>query len=243
MSSKYNLDKIKFSVDQATFDRAINLYEGEKIKNFKEESRDYTAFVSGTKSYRVKVDKSDFCLADCECYLGQRDILCKHIIAVALYSIFKGKSIDKKDKEIKNVPECSEKIKEINKVELSIIKKDIANAVRYIKSYNGPSSTWFRYQDSLSEGCLRLSKIISELPVNKDISDLLVNVLLKLDKKLSFGGVDDSDGTVGNFMDEVVKVLEKYVELDKNCKKSFKKLLNQETCFGWEESLLKIYDK
>jgi hypothetical protein len=37
---------------------------------------------------------------------------------------------------------------------------------------------------------------------------------LRLDDKLSRGGVDDSDGTVGGFIEETVHALEQYAKLD-----------------------------
>ena len=114
--------------------------------------------------------------------------------------------------------------------------------MKYIKPYTGPSRTWFAYQDSLMEGCNRLSALVSKLPVSRQTADLLVSLLLRLDKKLSLGGVDDSDGTVGGFIEEVVEVLKDFARLDSACIKSFEKLTGQQTCFGWEESLVAMLD-
>jgi hypothetical protein len=63
-------------------------------------------------------------------------------------------------------------------------------------------------------------------------------MLLRLDKKLCTGGVDDSDGTVGGFIEEVVTMLGEYAKLDSSCAKAFVILRGRETCFGWEEPLL-----
>ena len=93
------------------------------------------------------------------------------------------------------------------------------------------------------EGAYRLSAIISKLPISKQTSDLLVNLLIRLDKKLSVGGVDDSDGIVGNFVEEVVNILKEYIELEAKCLKSVKKLQDIDTCFGWEEDLVQMLDK
>ncbi|MEK7574024.1 MAG: hypothetical protein AAB514_00645 [Patescibacteria group bacterium] len=135
---------------------------------------------------------------------------------------------------------CSGRLGEFSKEELSAIKKEITDAMKYIKPYNGPSRIWFSYQNSLSEGCHRLSKIISELPVSEQTAKLLVDMLLRLDKKLCMGGVDDSDGTVGGFMEETVRMLKEYAKLDSSCAKAFNALKDRETCFGWEESLLEF---
>ncbi|OGT88089.1 MAG: hypothetical protein A2298_02465 [Gammaproteobacteria bacterium RIFOXYB2_FULL_38_6] len=121
---------------------------------------------------------------------------------------------------------------------LSATKKMITDALRYVKSYNGPSRIWFAYQDSLSEGCRRLSAIVSGLPVGVQTTEVLVDLLLRLDKKISGSGVDDSDGTVGDFMVETVDVLKEYAKLDAECIKAFDKLKNRNTSFGWEETLI-----
>lgn len=72
---------------------------------------------------------------------------------------------------------------------------------------------------------------------------MLIDLILRLDNKLCHSGVDDSDGTVGGFIEEVVAMLQEYVKLDCSCIKAFAKLVGKETCFGWEEPLLKIFDE
>ncbi len=85
--------------------------------------------------------------------------------------------------------------------------------------------------------------IISDLPVNLQSTDLLVKLLLRLDKKLC-GGVDDSNGIVGGFMGEIVQILEEYAQIDIVCIKAFKSLIGiGTTCFGWEEPLVRLYDE
>ena len=196
--------------------------------------------VLGTKPYWVSVEARQFNLATCNCYLGQNDALCKHMVAVAIYAVKEGKPLNEGDKKLVSGPECSNRQGELSKTELAKVKKSITSAMRYIKAYHGPSRIWSSYQNSLSEGCNRLSAIVSELPVSEQTAKLLVNLLLRLDKKLCQGGVDDSDGTVGEFITETVTVLKKYSELDPACKRALKILKNRETCFGWEENLLNI---
>jgi len=67
-------------------------------------------------------------------------------------------------------------------------------------------------------------------------------MLLRLDRKLCRGGVDDSNGTVGGFMEGVVEVLKEYARLDPACVKVFKNLIGKETCFGWEAPLVEMLD-
>ena len=239
----YNLDKIKFATDAPTFERAVDLYEGEKVTQFKENLGGYSAIVLGTRPYHAFVSARHYDRGSCECYLGQKDTLCKHMVAMAIYAIMRGEPLSEEDKRLVGSPVCSGQLGELNQEELAATKKSITAAMRYIKSYRGPSRIWFAYQDSLMEGCNRLSAIVSELPVSKQTAGLLVNMLLRLDKKLCSGGVDDSDGTVGGFMYGVVEILQEYVKIDPECIKSFEKLCGQETCFEWEESLARIFDE
>ena len=240
MVLSYDLDKIKFATDKPTFDKAVGLYEDGRVIDFKMEMGGFSAIVEGGSSYRVTVSARRYDEGDCDCYLGQEGTLCKHMVAVAIMAILKGKKIDEKDKKVVSAPTSSGQQRELSKKEISDVKKSISSAVKYIKSYNGPSRIWFAYQNSLSEGCNRLSAIVSELPVGKQSAEILVKTLLKLDDKLCRSGVDDSDGTVGGFIGEAVNVLEEYAKIDPNCAKTFKELEGKETCFGWEEPLLKL---
>ena len=242
MLPKYDLDKIKFATDGPTFEKAVDLYEKGKVTQLKEELNGFFAIVLGTKPYKVYVDNRHYDQGDCECYLGQNDTLCKHMVAVAIRAVTRGKPLTDEDKKLVNQPTSSGQLGELSKGELSAVKKSITGAMRYIKPYDGPSRIWFAYQRSLQEGCNRLSALVSELPVSKQTAVLLIDMLLRLDKKLCGSGVDDSDGTVGGFMEGVVLILEEYARLDPTCIKTFEKLCGRETCFEWEEPLMNIVD-
>jgi hypothetical protein len=243
MNPSYDLDKIKFSIDQRTFDRAVDLYENDRVTKFTEDFKGYSAIVLGGQAYMVFVSSRNYDRGYCECYLGQNDRLCKHMIAVAIYAIKKGEKLNEEEREIIEELICNEKLGELSKEKLTEVKKAITQAIRYIKAYTGSSKYWFAYQGSLSEGCARLRKIISKLPVSKQSSRLLVDMLIRLDKKLCEGGVDDSNGTVGGFIEETVALLQKYVELDRRCIGEFKRLCRISTCFDWQESLVKIFNE
>ena len=174
----------------------------------------------------------------CECYLGQTDVLCKHMVAVAIYAVMDGKPLLDKDKQKISAPTSSGKVRELTKAELNKYKKNVTAAMRYIKAYDVPSKYWFQYQNSLDEGVSRLSAIVSELPIGQTSAKLLINTLLQLDDKLCNSGVDDSNGTIGNFIDETVRVLKNYEQSVPDIKKILKKLEDIETCFGWEKPLL-----
>lgn len=239
----YNLDKIKFATDSATFERAVDLYEHGKVTEFKAELGGFSAVVLGGSPYKVFVSAKHYDHGSCTCYLGQNDTLCKHMIAVAIRAATGSKPLSGEDKQLVKESVCSGRLGTLSKEELLATKFAISAAKRYIKPYNGPSRIWFAYQNSLMEGCNRLSAIISTLPVSEQTARLLVDLLLRLDKKLSVGGVDDSDGTVGGFIEDMVNVLEEYAKLDPACVSAFQTLEHRETCFGWEEPLVKIYQR
>jgi len=243
MIPAYDLNKIKFGIDKPTFERAVGLYEGRKVTQFQNVMDGFSSVVIGTKPYRVFVSARHYDQGCCECYLGQNDTLCKHMIAVAIYAVMRGGPFTEEDRKFIDKPICSGQLGELSKQELVTTKKSIRSAMKYIKAYVGPSRIWFSYQNSLSEGCNRLSDILSKLPASKQTAGLLIDMLLRLDKKLCHGGVDDSDGTVGGFIEEVVLMLQEYIKLDSSCIKVFKKLCSQSTCFGWEEPLVKIFNE
>ncbi|MBU1028798.1 hypothetical protein KKE28_01180 [Patescibacteria group bacterium] len=243
MPPSFDLDKIKYTTDQSIYEKAVGLYESGKVTQVKEGIGSYSAVVLGSHPYNVSIEARRFGLGYCDCYLGQRDTLCKHIVALSIYAVMDGNKLRDEDKIQVAGPVCSGKLGELSKEVLAETKKAITLAMRYIKPYNVPSRLWFAYQNSLDEGCARLAKLVSDLPISEQTGKLLVDLLLRLDKKLCTGGVDDSNGTVGGFMQELVLMLEVYAKLDQNCIKAFEKLCGWETCFGWEEPLVRIVDE
>jgi len=244
MAPNYDFDKIKCATDKAIFKRAVGLYDSGKVTNVEEWGNNYTAVVLGTQAYRVSVPTRNYKHGSCNCYLGQNDKLCKHVIALALHAVMDGRPLNNEDKNTDYQAKFNGQIGVLNKGELAAVKKSISASMRYIKPYSGPSRTWFANQDSLREGCNRLSAIVFGLPVNRQTTELLVKLLLRLDKKLQVGGVDDSNGIVGGFMSEVVRMLIEYTRIDPKCIKAFKLLIGIGiTCFDWEEPLVHILDE
>lgn len=238
----FDINKIKFATAESIYKKAIDLYESGKVTGFEEKFNGFSAIVLGTKPYRVFVEEKRYDYGRCECYLGQNETLCKHMVAVALYAVLGGKPLKQEDKKVIYSPKCSGNLGELSKKQLTEVEESINAAIKYIKPYRGPSKIWFSYQDSLSEGCNRLSSIVSELPVSFETADLMIKLLLRLDKKLTLGGVDDSDGEVGGFIEETVGVLLEYAKLKPSCIKSFQQLSGKETCFSWEEPFLREFN-
>jgi hypothetical protein len=239
-NQKFTIDKIKFAIDSKTYYKALDLYEKKKVINFKRLGYYCSADVLGTSNYKVKVSVFHFEEGECNCYLGQQDIFCKHMVAVAIYSLFEGEPIPEQAKEVVSIPKSSGKVGELTQEGIKEIKMHITEAIRYIKPYNGPSRIWFTYQASLMEGSNRLATIISKLPICLNSADLIIKLMIRLDKKLVSGGVDDSDGTVGTLIENCVQVIIDFCKLDPQCKKAVKQLKGISSCFDWEEPLLNL---
>jgi hypothetical protein len=222
----FTLEKVKFGTDKATFEKAAELYKNGKVTQVKEGIRSYFAVVLGTKSYNVSVEARNFRFADCTCYLGQKDVLCKHAVALAICAALGGEPLPDKDMMHVSIPSCSGILRRPSPEEVADFKKSVTDAMRYIMPYRGPSRTWFSYQNSLQEGCNRLSAIVAALPVDALTAGLLANILQRLHRKLTTGGVDDSDGIVGDFIGDTVSVLQEYTKLDPSCQEALTKAEN-----------------
>lgn len=60
MNTNYDLDKIKFATDKATFKRAVGLYERDKVTKIEELGGHYFAVVLGKNQGGEKIgDKND----------------------------------------------------------------------------------------------------------------------------------------------------------------------------------------
>lgn len=240
MKPAYDLDKIRFATDAPTYERAIGLYESGKVTKFKEDLYGYFAVVRGGSAYNVYVSRAHYDRGTCACYLGEKDELCKHLVALALYAVVGGRKLTEEEKQTAGVPTASGILGTLDTGALKMMRAEITATLRYIKSYDGPSRTWFAYQNSLDEGCSRFAKLVSNLPVSLQTAQLLVDVLIRLDRKLLQGGVDDSNGTVGGLIENIVEVLIAFHKLDPTCTKAFQSLVGIESCFDWEEPLVAL---
>lgn len=242
MPPSFNLNKIKFATDEATFRRAVELYERDKVTQAEEAFGDFTAVVQGTQPYRVSISGWNYRHGHCTCYVGEKGSLCKHMVALALHAVLNGKPLNAEDRQQRNEIKRNDRREALSDVELAAVKASITEAMKYIKPYRGPSRTWFANQDSLQEGCNRLRAIISDLPVHLQTAALLVNLLNRLEKKLGVGGVDDSNGIVGSFVGELIGLLEEFARIDPACIDAFEALCGNDA-FGWKESLVRMIDE
>ncbi len=59
MRINYDLNKIKFAMDETTFTRAVGLYESSKVAEVETLGGYYSAVVQGTNPYRVSVGRME----------------------------------------------------------------------------------------------------------------------------------------------------------------------------------------
>lgn len=136
---KYDFNKIRFATDAATFEKAVGLYESGKVTQFKEGLGGFSATVIGTQPYPVSVSSDRYDEGGCNCYLGRNDILCKHMVAVAIYAVKGGGTLVHDEKAVTAGPQCSGKIGVLSDKEMADRKKEITEALKFIKPYYGPS--------------------------------------------------------------------------------------------------------
>lgn len=225
----FSYSDIKFAESKATFGRAVALFAGGKVTDFCEIGDGYQAIVIGTQPYRVRVNYKRVDYADCDCYLGQNDSLCKHMLALALAALHKYGMIDDKGK-----PTATTRLKTKD------AKLHITAALRKIGSYNGPSRIWFEYQRKLDVAAGMIIEAVPLLETNLDNAKYLWKLVLKLSKKLSCGGVDDSNGTIG---DAVMAIIDRIAHMAKNDDAIRHWAVNhcgEDTGFGFEENLQRM---
>lgn len=240
---KYGIDKIRHATDSPTFQKAVDLYEQGKVTKFIIQADYCKAEVIGTQPYDVVVSLRHFDRGDCRCYVGQKEMLCKHMVATAIMAVKHGEKLHRSETAPDPFPTSSNQIGELTAAQLEATKAAIKVGMRCIRAYSGPSRSWFAYQISLAEGTSRLSEVVSGLPISLQTAKLIVDALIRLDRKLSTGGVDDSDGTVGSFIQESTIVLRQFASLDPECKKAFYRLTYRPTCFDWEVPLVQLLNE
>ena len=89
MFPQYDLNKIKLGVDQKTWEKAVGIYETEKVTEFEESYSGYTAAVLGAHPYDVAISEINFNLGDCSCFMGRTGNVCKHMVALAIYAVMR----------------------------------------------------------------------------------------------------------------------------------------------------------
>lgn len=243
LQPSYTLKDIQLSVDGKEFDKGLKLFKDGKVGAIKETYSGFEAIVSGTEKYTVEVESNNFEHGDCDCYLGQNNYLCKHMLALAIATVHKYSPQDVAviDHPL-NQAVCSEKVKEVTTQELSEVEDEIKIGLSHIKSWSGPSKKWFEYQDNISKGSRIILLALSKLPVCEKSATVCIALLKKLEKKL-LGPVDDSDGTVGNLMEEIVELLCLFANFKKDLGPYIAKSLPKGEVYNWEDGFFTFHEE
>jgi len=220
----FTFDDIKFADSQAVFDRAWNLYRKGKVKNISELPFGFSATVHGTRPYSVSVSLKRVDDGHCTCYLGQNNILCKHMLALALAALFLS---GKADENIAEAPATTEP---------GQVKKLVTSGMRKLKPYTGPSRIWFSYQRNLATGAGMIAHAVSALPPSKQNADFLWKVIERIDKKLA-NGVDDSDGVVGDCAYRIIEQLAGYAKSSPELRPVIRRYADKKTNFDFDTDL------
>lgn len=231
----YTIADIQLGVGDIEFEKGLALYNKGAVSKIRDGFRGYTATVSGTHNYDVVIDSISYDRGNCNCYIGQKDQLCKHMIALAIALVYKYRPEDtKKIEQPLDQAVCSGEVRDITTDEAKKIKAEISRGIAMIKGYNGPSSKWFQYQDSLTKGARLIRLALSLLPVCEKSVLICIDVLKRLDKKLLSAGVDDSDGTVGGVMCQMVELLNMFAADNEKLGEYIKAKLPKGEVFDWE---------
>lgn len=224
---KFSYDDVKFSTDRAIVARALKLFTDRKVQDFRElRSGDYAATIIGTEPYKVLLDNKRIDNANCTCYMGQNDQLCKHVLALALYVLHRAKLIDERGGPIG-----------VAKLRQGDACDHIAAALRKIRGYTGSSRVWFAYQRKLGVAAGMIQDAVVLLEPTLDDTKYLWKLVLKLSRKLSDGGVDDSDGIIGNTIYCIIERITNAARADSEIMRWARQHCVEDTGFGFEEDL------
>lgn len=195
LEPKFTYRDVRYSVDDAMFARALKLFTDKKIADFGYDKAGYSARVIGTQTYRVHVSQKAVDYGMCDCYMGQNDTLCKHMVAVALEVLYRTGRIDSEGGTYESLPSNIEERKLL-----------LTAGLRKIAAYSGPSSTWNAYQGKLDFGAAIIRESIQGIEPSVENAKFLWDIVKRLDRKLA-GGVDDSNGTVWPVAFEAARLL------------------------------------
>ena len=220
---KFTLPDVKYADSAAMYERAEKLFKGGCVGTISDIGlgRGYQATVRGSQSYEVWLSIRRVDEGDCTCYMGQNDELCKHMLALAL----------------KVLAETGGLNMSAPPTDLAEVKVQVNEGIKKIKPYTGTSRVWFTYQRSLSTGTGMIMEAVSALPPSKANAEYLWKLVLRLSKKLATGGVDDSDGVVGDCISELVGQLAGYAKQSLDLQPQILSYCEDDTGFGFEDEL------
>ncbi|CAN5667851.1 hypothetical protein BH23PAT2_BH23PAT2_00820 [soil metagenome] len=229
---KFTYSDIKFADSEGMFQRALDLFCAAKVTKFASHPRGFNAVVKGGSNYHVSISSKKIDDGACDCYMGQDGQLCKHLLALGLFVLQQNGMIDERGQPTGNA-----------KLAPADARLHIAAGVRKIRPYDGPSRIWFGYQRDLDIGVGMIAEGVNLLEPSLDNAKYLWKLVIRLSRKLSHGGVDDSNGTVGGGIDDILSTIVDMTMSDKKIRQYVIKNCTEETGFGFEENLANLMQK
>lgn len=224
---KFTFEEIRYADTTATFDRAMTLYESGKVGPITSDRQGYSAVIMGTHPYQVSISGKRVDECSCNCYLGQHDRLCKHVLALAL-AVLHGSGKISQPRSMLSAPKCPEDARQA-----------IREGMKKLRTYSGPSRVWFSYQRDLAAGSRMIAEAVASLPPTKANARFLWRLIERLDKKLA-NAVDDSDGVVGECTATIIRRLADYAKQAPEFAPTIQAFCSRETAFNFGDDLRSI---
>ena len=224
---KFTFEEVRYADTTATFNRALKLYESGKVGPISLDRLGYYAIIMGTHPYQVNISAKRVDECSCDCYLGQHDRLCKHVLALALGVLHATGKISH-PRTMLSISKSPEEAKQA-----------IREGMKKLRHYSGPSRVWFSYQRSLAAGSGMIAEAVTSLPPTKENARFLWRLIERLDKKLA-NTVDDSDGVVGECTATIIRRLADYAVQAPEIVPTILAFCNRETAFNFGDELRSI---
>lgn len=223
----FTIEEVRYADSNAVFDRALTIFESGKIGPITSNRQGYSAVIIGTHPYQVSVSAKRVDTGSCNCYLGQHDRLCKHILALALAVLHKTGRISHPRTALTS-PKSPEEAKQA-----------IREGMKKLRAYTGPSRVWFSYQRDLATGSAMIAEAVDTLPPTKQNAQFLWRLIERIDRKLA-NAVDDSDGQVSECTAVIIRRLADYAEQAPELAPTIQAFCKRKTSFDFEHDLQSI---
>lgn len=217
----FTLFDVRYATDATIVARAETLYRQGNVRLEPYRGNGYSAIVQGSQPYQVLLSERAVDIGSCTCYMGQQDQFCKHLLALAFLVLHETGALQQVDKPLTEMG----------------AKAQIAAGARKFTAYNGPSRVWFAYQQRLAVGAGMIQEALPFLPRNKSTISYLWKLVVRFSRKLSHGGIDDSDGTVGDCIGEIITRIASIAKEDTTFLEYAKTYCVTDTGFGFAEDL------
>jgi hypothetical protein len=220
---KFTLFDVRYATDDSIIARGEALYKKGKVRLGVCDEKGYSAIVEGTQPYTVWLSARALDHGDCDCYMGQQAQYCKHLLALAFLVLHETGTTNQQNQPLTETE----------------AKLQIATGAKKFTAYTGPSRVWFAYQQRLAVGAGMIHGALPFLPNDQKTIGYLWKLILRVSRKLSHGGVDDSDGTVGSCIDAIIERVVDITKTDKKFLRYAREHCVEDTGFGFEEELQK----